>query len=216
MITNKTILLLFIAMLTGIYTWGKVWDGSSAFGWIMFGAIGGLVVALFTAFKPHYAGITAPVYAALEGLFLGGISAQYALAFEGLVFQAIILTFAVFFGMLLLYRSGVIKVTDKLKSGIFAATAGIALLYLVGFVLSFFGTSIPMIHGNGFFGIGFSLLVVGIAAFNLLIDFDFIENAAREGAPSYLEWYGAFGLMVTLVWLYVEILRLLAKLQSRD
>ena len=150
-----------------------------------------------------------------EGLFLGGISAMFEAQYPGLVFNAICLTFGVLFSLLFAYQTGFIKATENFKLGIFAATGSIALIYLVNMVMSFFGSGIPLIHSSGIFGIGFSLVVVGIAALNLVLDFDFIENGAEKGAPKYMEWVGALGLMVTLVWLYIELLRLLAKLQDR-
>ncbi len=173
------------------------------------------MVALVTAFKREWAPVTTPIYALLEGLFLGGLSLLYEQQFPGIVMNAVGLTFGTLAALLLAYRSGLIKATENFKLGIFAATGGIALLYLVSMGLGFFGIRIPLIHGSGVIGIGFSLFVVGIAALNLVLDFDFIERGAESGAPKYMEWYGAFGLLVTLIWLYIEILRLLAKLQSR-
>ena len=159
--------------------------------------------------------VSAPIYAALEGLFLGGVSAFAESMYPGIAFQAVILTFGTMFVMLFAYRTGLIKVTEKLKSGIIAATGAIFVIYMINFVMSMFGSSMPMMHDSGLMGIGFSLLVIGIAAMNLLLDFDFIEKNAAQGAPKYMEWFSAFGLMVTLVWLYLEILRLLMKL-NRD
>jgi uncharacterized YccA/Bax inhibitor family protein len=179
------------------------------------GAIAGLIVAIVLAFKTAWAPVLAPVYALLEGLFLGGVSAVYASMYQGIVVQAAGLTVMTLVAMLVAYRTGLIKVTDKLRLGIVAATGGIFLLYLVGFVLRLFGVSIPFIHESGPIGIAFSLFVVGIAALNLVLDFDFIERGAASGAPKSMEWYGAFGLLVTLVWLYIEMLRLLSKLRSR-
>jgi len=184
--------------------------------WVIGGGIGGLITALVTAFRPKSAGISAPIYAIFEGLLLGGISAIFESMYPGVVMRAVLLTLAVFFAMLFLYRSGIIKVTKKLQMGIFAATAGIAVVYLVSFIGSFFGMEFSFLHGNSNFSIGFSLVVVAIAALNLVMDFSFIERATESGSPKYMEWYGAFGLMVTLIWLYLEILRLLSKLASRD
>ena len=183
--------------------------------WTLGGAVGGFVAALITCFKKSWSPVTAPLYAALEGLFLGGISALYNQRFHSLPLQAVILTLCTLCALLLAYRSGLIRATENFKLGLFAATGGIALVYLVGFVMSFFGKSIPYIHDSGMIGIGFSAVVVVIAALNLVMDFDFIERGAENGAPKYMEWYAAFGLMVTLVWLYLEILRLLSKLSSR-
>jgi len=222
---NKTGLMLLIVMAAAIFTWNKFFaaiavnpEGGAAavMPWVIVGGIGGLITALVTAFRPQSSGISAPIYAIFEGLLLGGISAIFESMFTGIVMRAVALTLAVFLAMLFLYRSGIIKVTEKLKMGIFAATAGIAVIYLVSFIGGFFGMEFSFLHGNSNFSIGFSLLVVAIAAFNLVLDFSFIENAAEQGAPKYMEWYGAFGLMVTLIWLYLEILRLLSKLASRN
>jgi uncharacterized YccA/Bax inhibitor family protein len=222
---NKTGLMLLIVMAAAIFTWNKFFaaiavnpeSGAAAvMPWVIVGGIGGLITALVTAFRPQSSGISAPIYAIFEGLLLGGLSAIFESMYTGIVMRAVALTLAVFLAMLFLYRSGIIKVTEKLKMGIFAATAGIAVVYLVSFIGGFFGMEFSFLHGNSNFSIGFSLLVVAIAAFNLVLDFSFIENAAEQGAPKYMEWYGAFGLMVTLIWLYLEILRLLSKLASRD
>ena len=159
--------------------------------------------------------ITAPIYAVLEGLFLGGLSSMFEARFPGIAVQAIFGTFGTMAGLLLAYRTGLIKATENFRLGVFAATAGIAMLYLVSIVMGFFGKSIPFIHQSGAIGIGFSVFVVIIAALNLVLDFDFIEKGEEVGAPKYMEWYAAFGLLVTLVWLYVEMLRLLSKLRSR-
>ena len=159
--------------------------------------------------------VATPAYAALEGLLLGGVSVGFEAQYPGLVSQAVFLTFGVLAVLLMAYRSGIIRATDNFKLGVVAATGGIGLVYLVGFVMSFFGASIPLIHGSGPIGIAFSLVVVGVAALNLVLDFDFIEQGAERGVPKYMEWYAAFGLLVTLVWLYLEMLRLLAKLQER-
>lgn len=206
---NKTALLLLLAILGAGISWGTSQPGL----WIMVGSIGGLVVAMVTMFKKEWAGVTAPIYALLEGLFLGALSSAF---YPEIAMQAVGLTFGTLAGMLVAYTSGWIKVTEKFRSGIIAATGGIMLFYLLTFVLSFFGIGFPSIFGGGLIGIGFSLFVVGIAALNLLLDFDLIDNLASQGAPKHLEWYGAFALMVTLVWLYLEIVRLLAKLQSDD
>ncbi len=208
---NKTGLSLLILLAAAAFTWNQT--ASPIF--IIVGALGGFVVALVTAFKREWAPVTTPIYALLEGLFLGGLSLLYEQQFPGIVMNAVGLTFGTLAALLLAYRSGLIKATENFKLGIFAATGGIALLYLVSMGLGFFGIRIPLIHGSGVIGIGFSLFVVGIAALNLVLDFDFIERGAESGAPKYMEWYGAFGLLVTLIWLYIEILRLLAKLQSR-
>jgi uncharacterized YccA/Bax inhibitor family protein len=215
---NKTGMLLLLCLIPAAWVWQKFFaaqDPAAVYPYLIGGVIGGLVAALVTVFKKNWAPVTAPVYAVLEGLFLGGISAVFEARFPGIVIQAVGLTFGTLFALLFAYKSGLIRATENFKLGIVAATGGIALVYLTGFVLGFFGMSIPYIHGSGLIGIGFSLLVVVIAALNLVLDFDFIEQGAATGAPKFMEWYGAFGLLVTLVWLYLEILRLLSKLRER-
>ncbi|CCG36056.1 Bax inhibitor-1/YccA family protein [Xanthomonas citri pv. mangiferaeindicae] len=214
---NKTGALLLMAVITAAFAWSQSIgaDGMPlpvARIYMIAGAIGGLVFALATSLKPTWAPITAPPYALIEGFFLGSISAVYEARFNGIVFQAVLLTF----GTLFAYRSGMIKATENFKLGVVAATGGIALVYLATIVLGLFGVRIPFIHDSGLIGIGFSLFVVVVAALNLVLDFDFIESGVEHGAPKHMEWYGAFGLMVTLVWLYIEFLRLLSKLQSRN
>ena len=180
------------------------------------GLIIGTILAFVTIFRsPAKAGSTAPFYAAFEGMALGGITVFAEMQYPGIGIQAIGLTFGILASLLFCYKSGIIKPTENFRLMIFSATMGIALLYLVSFIMSFFGSGIGFIHSNGLFGIGFSLFVVCIAALNLVLDFDFIEEGAESGLPKYMEWYGAFSLMVTLVWLYIEILRLLMKLRSR-
>ena len=218
---NKTGFLLLLCVLTAAFSWSNSLnpDGSFAPGaglYLWGGAIGGLVLALVTIFKKQWSPVPAPAYALLEGLFLGVISARYNYLFEGIVMQAVLLTFGIMFALLMAYRSGLIRATENFKLGVAAATGGIFLVYLASMVLGMFGVQIPLIHESGLIGIGFSLFVVVIASLNLVMDFDFIEAGVEHGAPKYMEWYGAFGIMVTLVWLYVEFLRLLAKLQSRD
>lgn len=183
--------------------------------WVAVGGIGGLVVGLITIFKKEWAPVTAPVYALLEGLFLGGVSATFEARFHGIVLNAVLLTFGTLGALLVSYRAGFIRATDGFKRGVVAATGAVMLVYLVGFVMSFFGKGIPYIHQNGWIGIGFSLVVVVIAAFNFILDFDLIEQGANGRAPRFMEWYGAFALLVTLVWLYLELLRLLSKMRSR-
>ena len=179
------------------------------------GALIGFALAMYTSFVPRNAGITAPIYAFLKGLFLGGISLVLEMQYPGIAIQAVGLTFGTLASLLFFYKSGLIKPTENYRLMIFSATFGIMILYLVSIVMSFFGSGIGFIHSNGIFGIGFSLFVVCIAALNLVLDFDFIEQGAENSLPKYMEWYGAFSLMVTLIWLYLEILRLLAKLRSR-
>ncbi|MBD62796.1 MAG: hypothetical protein CMD68_01795 [Gammaproteobacteria bacterium] len=176
----------------------------------------GTILAFVTIFRsPAKAGATAPFYAAFEGVALGGITVFAETQYPGIGIQAIGLTFGILASLLFCYKSGIIKPTENFRLMLFSATMGIFILYLVSFIMSFFGSGIGFIHSNGIFGIGFSLFVVGIAALNLVLDFDFIEEGAEQGLPKYMEWYGAFSLMVTLVWLYIEILRLLMKLRSR-
>jgi len=216
---NKTGFLLTFLILAAAYTWNLYFETgnpSAVMPWLIGGGIGGFIVALITTFKKTLSPVTAPIYAVLEGLFLGSLSALFESRFPGIVVQAVGLTFGTLFALLMAYRSGLIKATENFKLGVTAATGGICLLYLISFILSLFGTGIPYIHQSGIIGIGFSLFVVVIAALNLVLDFDFIENASENGAPKYMEWYGAFGLLVTLIWLYIEILRLLSKLYSRD
>lgn len=207
---NKTGVLFLILLLGASVSW---YQPSQVLTWG--GAIGGFVVALITIFKKEWSPITAPIYAGLEGLFLGGISLMYENAFDGIVYNAIMLTLGTFAAMLVAYRSGWIEVTKKFRMGVVAATGGIMLVYFASIILSFFGVSLSIIHGTGVMGIGFSLIIVGVAALNLVLDFDMIERGVEANAPKYFEWYTSFGLMITLVWLYIEILRLLSKLQRR-
>lgn len=215
---NKTGILLLIVALTAAWPWSMIMKGEANGGLanmlMIAGAIGGFVIALVLAFKAHLAPYLAPAYAVAEGLFLGGISAFFELRYPGIAIQAVALTFGTTAALLLAYKSGLIRATENFKLMVTAATGAICLLYLVSFIMSFFGTNIPFIHQGGVIGIGFSLFVVAIAALNLVMDFDFIENGVKAGAPKYMEWYGAFGLVVTLVWLYIEFLRLLSKLRE--
>ncbi|HWR14057.1 MAG TPA: Bax inhibitor-1/YccA family protein [Terriglobales bacterium] len=215
---NKTGILLLCTIATAAWTWTRFMQAESAQAVApaaVIGAIGGFIVAIVTVFKKNWAPITAPLYALLEGLVLGAISAIFEVRWPGLPIQAVSLTFGVLIVLLLAYRSGLIPVTDNLRLGIVAATGGVALFYLAQFVLGFFGIHFTSINSSSPIGIGFSVVVVIIASLNLVLDFDFIERGARAGAPKYMEWYGAFGLMVTLIWLYLEMLRLLAKIRDR-
>jgi len=215
---NKTFLLLFLLIIASLWTWNIYYTSGTieaVMPWVIGGALVGFVVALVTIFKKQWAPITAPLYCILEGLFLGGISSIFESQYPGIVIQAVALTFGTLMCLLLAYKSGVIKATENFKLGVVAATGGIALIYIVTIVLGLFGIHMPFIHDSGPIGIGFSVLVVIIAALNLVLDFDFIESGAASGAPKFMEWYAAFGLMVTLIWLYLEILRLLAKIRSR-
>ena len=210
---NKTAVLLLLVVLFATFTWTRT---TTSIPLVIVGLIGGLIFALVTTFKPHVAPWTAPLYALFEGLFLGGVSAMFEASFPGIVMNAVTLTFGILFALLMAYKSGLIAATENFKLGVTAATGGIFLVYMVNMVLGFFGHQVPYLHGSGPIGIGVSLFIVIIAALNLVLDFDFIEEGAEKGAPKYMEWYGAFGLVVTLVWLYLEILHLLSKLQGRD
>ena len=207
---NKTAMSLLLLMATASYTWS---NPSPAL--MMFGLFGGLIMAIITIFKKTWAPYTVSGYALLKGLALGGISRFFEMQYPGIVSQAVFLTFGILAALLLAYKSGLIKATENFKLGVVAATGGIFFLYLISWIMSMFGGSIGFIHNNDTFGILFSLGVVVIASLNLVLDFDFIEEGAEMGAPKYMEWYGAFGLLVTLIWLYLEILRLLVKLYSR-
>ena len=210
---NKTGLGILIVAAGAVVTWNM----EQPILLLVLGAIGGAILGFVTVFKKPWAPVTTPIYALLEGLVLGAISRMYDQQVQGIVPIAVGLTMGTLGALLLAYTSRLIKVTENFRLGVFAATGGIALLYLVSFVLGFFGIRIPLIHEAGIVGIGFSVVVVVIAALNLVLDFDFIERGAAMGAPKYMEWYAAFGLLVTLIWLYLEILRLLAKIMgSKD
>ncbi len=225
---NKALLMLILVILGAAFTWKGFFDAmpvegaenvtlpTSVIVWMLVGGIGGFITSLIVIFAPKTAPYTAPIYAVLEGLFLGGISAFFAMQYSGIVMQAVGLTFITFFIMLITYRTGLIKVTEKFRTIILVATGAIAVMYLVTFIIGLFGVSTSYIHGNGLLSIGISIAVIAIAALNLLLDFDFIDRASAQGAPKYMEWFGAFGLMVTLIWLYIEFLKLLSKLYSRD
>jgi len=219
---NKTGILLLCAIATAAWTWHTFLqsrDMADVTPLMIVGALGGLIVAMVTIFKKEWSPVTAPIYALLEGLVLGSLSAFMELRYPGIAIQAVSLTFGTLFVLLLAYRSGLIPVTQKLRMGIVAATGGIAVFYLLEMLLSLFHAGFGVfaaVNGSGIIGIGFSLFVVAIAALNLVLDFDFIERGVQYGAPKYMEWYGAFGIIVTLVWLYLEILRLLSKLRSRN
>ncbi len=215
---NKTGLLLLFVVATAAWTWGLAHSETpnAAVPWMLGGLVGGLVVALVTIFRKEWSPISAPIYALLEGLVLGGISAIFDKSYPGIAMQAISLTFGVMFVMLLAYKMRIVQATRGFKLGVIAATGGIAIVYLISMVMSlFFHTQMSFLYAATPLGIGISLFVVIIASLNLIIDFDMIETGARMGAPKYMEWYGAFGLMVTLIWLYMEILRLLSKVRRR-
>jgi uncharacterized YccA/Bax inhibitor family protein len=222
---NKVALMLLLVLGGAWYTWRMAFEAiqtdplaasRAVMPWMIGGGIGGFVVAIITVFKRPWAGITGPIYAVLEGLFLGGISAFFEARYPGIVIQAVALTFAVLFALLFAYKSRIIKPTENFKLGVFAATGGVMMLYLVSFVLNLFGVPVGYLHNNSLLSIGISVVIVIIASLNLVLDFDFIEQGAASSAPKYMEWYAAFGLMVTLIWLYIEILRLLSKIASRN
>jgi uncharacterized YccA/Bax inhibitor family protein len=210
---NKTAVLLLLAMITAAFTWSRYEAGAGVGVWVVVGLIGGLIAALVTMFKKELAPVSAPIYALFEGLALGGISAIFESAYPGIVIPAVALTFGVLACLLAVYRTGIIPVTSTFRTVVVSATAAIFLVYLVSIVLSLFGGGIPFIHDGGPIGILFSLVVVVVASLNLVLDFDLIERGAAMGAPKFMEWYAAFALMVTLVWLYLEMLRLLSKLR---
>ena len=209
---NKTAISLFLLIGTGYLTF-EVMNPIL----LITCGVGGFIVAIITIFKKEWAPVTVPIYAILEGGLLGGISYMYNTMYDGIVTNAIYLTIGILLSLLMTYRSGLIKPSENFKLGIAAATGGIAIVYLINFTMGFFGSGMGVmsINNSSMMSIGFSLVVIVIAALNLVLDFDFIEEGAEKGAPKYMEWYGAFGLLVTLIWLYLEILRLLAKLNSR-
>jgi uncharacterized YccA/Bax inhibitor family protein len=216
---NKAGLLLFLVVLPAAWVWSRVHAAFNPAGvagpWIAIGALGGLAAAFATIIKKEWAPVTAPVYAALEGLALGGLSALLEMTYPGIATQAVALTFGTLAVMLFAYRTGLIRVTERFKLGVFAATGAIALYYVIGVLFSFFGHALPFLQGSSTASIVFSGVIVVVAALNLVLDFDLIETGVTAGAPKYMEWYGAFALMVTLIWLYVEMLRLLSKVRSR-
>ena len=216
---NKFGILFLLAMGTAGLAWKMAASGVNVMPYMWGTLIGGLILAMITIFKPQYAAYTAPIYALLEGFFLGAISSYYNYAFAkiapNIITQAVALTFGVVIAMYGLYHFRVIQATQRFKSIVITATLGIAIFYGISLLLGLFNINIPFIHEGSTIGIVFSLVVVGIAALNLILDFDMIEQGAKQGAPKFMEWYGAFGLMVTIVWLYLEILRLLSKLADR-
>jgi uncharacterized YccA/Bax inhibitor family protein len=214
---TKSLLLVLLTVFSASFTWNAVASGNVRIllPATLVGGIGGLIVAIITTFKPKLSPYTGPIYAVLEGLLLGGVSAMYDARFNGLPAQAVALTFGVFIALLIVYRTGLIKATENFRLGVVAATGGIMVMYLISFVLGFFGVRMNFLHDSSPLSIGISLVIVVVAALNLVLDFDFIEKGVEHRAPKYLEWYAAFGLLVTLVWLYLEMLRLLSKLQGR-
>jgi uncharacterized YccA/Bax inhibitor family protein len=213
-----TAILATTAMISWNLSWQHVTQPSSLPGWLLGSligsSIGAMVVAIVTSFFPKWSPVTAPIYAACEGMVLGFVSAVFEKAYEGIVLQAFTVTVGVLIVMLLAYATRIVRVSQKLRTGILVATGGIAMVYLSTFLLGLFGVTVPYIHEAGPVGILFSLVVSGVAAFNLILDFDFIAQGTQGGAPKYMEWYAGFGLLVTVVWLYLEILNLLAKLRS--
>ena len=234
----KTLVLLAILVATGAFTWVQTVGGFDAttnvvreanrvhsisgvpgyvWGYVLVGSLGGLIVALVTTFKKEWSPVTAPLYAGLEGVALGAYSAVFEYMYSGIVLQAVTLTVATLAALLLAYSSGIVRATENFKLGVVAATGAVAIVYVVDICArAFFGVNVPFIHETGMVGIGVSGVIVVIAALNLVLDFDFIEKGAEQGAPKYMEWYGGFGLLVTLVWMYLEMLRLLAKIKSND
>ena len=211
---TKTFLSLCLVIISGYYSWIYISVTNIL---ILPSIIGAFVLGIVTIYKKHLSPITVPIYAVIQGIFLGALSYTFNTLYDGIVITAISYTLSILFVMLTLYRTGIIKPTENFKLGLAAGTGGIALIYLANFVMSFFGTGIPIMDTNNasIYSIGFSLFVIIMAALNLVVDFDFIEEGSEKGAPKYMEWFGAFGLMVTLIWLYIEILRLLAKMNSR-
>ncbi len=215
---NKTGLLLLICLATASWMWTQTYkaiDPSGAVPWLIAGLIGGTALAFATIFRPQWAPITAPLYAAFEGLLLGALSAFYAAAYPGILVQAVSLTFATLFIMLLIYRSGAIRVTPRFQRIMLVAMGAIGIYYIATIVLGLFGVDTSYFNAGGPLGIGISVVIVGVAALTLLLDFDMIAKGVEQGAPKAMEWYGAFGLMLSLVWLYLEILRLLGKVNRR-
>jgi len=215
---NKTGILLLCVVATAAWTWGLAHSEQpeAAYPWMIGGAIGGLITALVTIFKKEWSGLTAPVYALLEGLFLGGMSAVFEKSYPGIAVQSVALTFGVLFVLLIAYKTRLIRVTRGFMLGVVCATGAIALVYAVNMMMQIFGSSgMSFLYASTPLGIGISLFVVIIASLNLILDFDLVERGAAMGAPKYMEWYSAFALMITLIWLYMEILRLLGKVRRR-
>ncbi|BDD09142.1 membrane protein [Fulvitalea axinellae] len=212
----KTLILLLITFVSAMYTYAQTLQGAMNPSLAWGGAIVGFILAMITVFKANWSPYTTPLYALCEGLFLGIVSATFEASFPGVVLDAVLSTFGVLFTLLALYATRVVKVTNKFRMIVFAATGGVAAVYLITWIFSFFGVHLPYMFGSGLSALIFTAIVAVVAALNLLMDFDFIEQGAEAGMPKYMEWYGAFGLMVSLIWLYLEILRLLAILRGRD
>jgi uncharacterized YccA/Bax inhibitor family protein len=219
---NKIALMLALVIASAAFTWTRFFGAEgvaapgSVLGWLALGGIGGFILAIIISFKKEWAPVLAPIYAVLEGLFLGAISAFFESMYPGIIMKAVALTFSVLFALLFMYKTGIIRVTQKFRTMVIAATIGIAVAYFVSFIIGLFGVDMNFMYGGGTLGIVISLVIVAVAAMNLVLDFDFIDQGAQAGLPKFFEWYGAFGLMVTLIWLYLEIIRLLAILNGRD
>ncbi|WP_018782997.1 Bax inhibitor-1/YccA family protein [Bacillus sp. 95MFCvi2.1] len=214
---GKTLIMLVLLLATSVYSYIQMYTGKMQMPVLIGALIVAAIIAFAAIFFPKMAPITAPIYAAVEGIVLGSISAVYAIRFDNsIILNAVLLTISILFAMLVLYATRVVKVTDKFRTGIMAATLGILVMYLIVFLLNMFGVTVPYIHQGGTIGIIISAVVIIVAALNLLLDFDLIENGARSGAPKYMEWYSAMGLMMTLVWLYLEILRFVSYFAKND
>jgi uncharacterized YccA/Bax inhibitor family protein len=224
---NKTFILLFLMLLPAYWVWNSLAQSQPIFGegagtispmllpLVIGGGILGMIIGLVTAFKREWAPVLAPIYAICQGFMLGGISAMFERQYQGIVFQAVALTTGTLFCLLMAYKSGLIRATEHFKAGVVAATGAVMIVYVFGWIMSLFHHPLNIFTSSGTFGIIFSVVVVGIAALNLVLDFSMIEEGANMRVPKYMEWYSAFGLMVTLIWLYIEILKLLAKLKDR-
>lgn len=213
---NKSLLMLALLVAGAAVTWTMTFSGYNPMVLTIGGAIIGFILVLVAAFKPQYSAALAPGYAVFEGLFIGGLSAIFESMYPGLVIQAVGATFVTFIVCFGLYKYNVVKVTERFRSVVVAATLAIASFYLISWLLSLFMNFQPVHHGNSLMSIGISAFVIVVAAMNLFLDFDQIEKGAQRNLPKYMEWFGAMGLMITLVWLYVEFLRLLSKISSRD
>lgn len=215
--TTKTLLLLTVLLISSMVSWKFVSGNMELLSPVLWsGMILGLVIAIVLGFKPNLAPILAPLYAIVEGAVVGPITLYFEAMFPGIGLQAVFITAGIFIGMLIIYGYRIIRVTETFKKVIIGLTIGIMIVYLISIIANLFGASIPLIHQGGIVGIGFSLFVITIASMNLLLDFDFIELGERDNLPKYMEWYGSFMLLVTIIWIYIEVLKLLAKLKSND
>lgn len=213
---NKTIILLLTTFAVGAFSWTQAFNGymDKVIMLMWGGIIAGFILAIIMRFKPQNAKVLSVAYAVCEGLAIGGLSAMYEMQLKGIVANAALITFLTLFMMLMLYKTGIIRATDTFKKVIFTATASIMVFYLVSIVISFFSPNFISIWNTGMLGIVLSVVFCAVAALNFILDFDFIEQGARNMAPKYFEWFGAFSLLVTIVWLYLELLRLLAQLSK--